>query len=107
MPLNIGYIELNRNGDVVIRVYYDTTFSPVGPDQPLINGPRGYCLDVTNISGAAATVSLTSPTGGTQTFSVAQGNPVTTGPSRSRTASQMATLGFSTRGDVTGFTLTG
>ena len=51
MPLNLGYIEgACADGDVIVRVYYDST-QPASPDQPLINGPRGWCLDVTNTSG--------------------------------------------------------
>jgi hypothetical protein len=107
MPLNLGYIEGTANdGDLVVRVYYDATFSPVGADQPLIDGPRGYCLDMTNLSGARYTLSVTSATG-TLTLQVAQGNPVTTGPTsgRSRTAAQMAALGFTTRGSIGNFSI--
>lgn len=105
MGLNLGYIEATcRNGDVVVRIYYDST-QPAGPNQPLINGPRGWCLDVTNISGARATVTVSGVSGNPQTFTVAQGNPVTTGPSRSRTAAQCAALGWTTRGSVGDFGL--
>ena len=101
MPLNLGYVEATcADRDVVIRVYYDTTFSPVGEDQPLINGPRGYCLDVTNQSGRRVQVTVSGVTNNPVTFTVAKGDPVTSGQSRSRTAAQMAQLGFATRGDV-------
>lgn len=106
MGLNLGYIEATAaDGDVVVRIYYDATFAPVGPDQPLINGPRGFCLDVTNISGRRASVTVSGVTGNPQTFTVAKGNPVTTGQSRSRTAAQVAALGMTTRGDVGNFAL--
>jgi hypothetical protein len=101
MPINIGYIEATcNNSDVVVRVYYNANATPVGPTQPLVNGPRGFCLDVTNVSGRNTRVSLSSDAGNPVTFNVTQGNPVTTGQARSRTAAQMATLGFATRGDV-------
>lgn len=105
MPLNIGYIQLQSGAGVTVRVYYDTTSLPVGDTQPLVNGPRGFCLDVTNTSGANATVTVLDPTGATQTFDVGQGDPVTTGSGRSRTAQQMRQLGFQTRGDLQQFNL--
>ena len=103
--LNIGYIE-GTHGDVVIRIYYDTTYIPVGPEQPLINGPRGYCLDMTNISGRNTKIRILSSTG-TYDVQVGRGNPVTTGPSngRSRTKTELAGLGFFTRGDVASFAI--
>lgn len=57
-----------------------------------------------NTSGRNVKVTLTLPTGAVQTINIGSGDPVTTGPAsgRSRTAAQMATLGFVTRGDVTG-----
>lgn len=101
MPLNIGWIELG-GGDVVARIYYDTTFTPIGPDQPLVNGPRGYCLDLTNASGRTATVVVSGLTGNPQTIRIGTGDPVTTGPAagRSRTAAELAAFGFTTRGNV-------
>jgi hypothetical protein len=102
MPLNIGYIELGGGG-VTIRIYYDVTFTPAGPDQPLIDGPRGWCLDLTNTSGKNVKVTVNGLAGGTpQVINVGQGDPVTSGPAsgRSRTAAQMAALGFTTRGNV-------
>jgi hypothetical protein len=103
MPINVGYIEgTAASGGLVVRVYYDATFTPVGATQPLIDGPRGFCLDVTNTSGVAQRVNVTGPTGSI-TANVGQGNPVTAGNARSRTAAQMAALGFTTRGDVQDF----
>jgi hypothetical protein len=105
MALNLGYIEgTAEDGDVRVRIYYDGT-QPVSPDQPLINGPRGWCLDVTNLSGRRAQVTLSGVTGNPLTFSVGQGDPVTSGQSRSRTAAQVAALGFTTRGSVGNFAL--
>ena len=100
--INTGYIEGTKNGSLIVRIYYDQNATPVGPSQPLVNGPRGYCMDVTNTSGSNQRVSVSN---GTQavTAQVGQGDPVTTGNARSRTAAQMAALGFVTRGDVQDF----
>lgn len=106
MPINVGYIEqVLRDGDVVVRVYYDNT-QPASPDQPLIDGPRGYCLDLTNLSGKLYRADVIDEATGTVVAQVAiqQGDPVTTGPpsGRSRTAERVAQqLGWTTRGDVT------
>jgi len=102
MSLNIGYIENTIDDDVTIRVYYDQTFTPVGDDQPLINGPRGYCLDVTNLSGRAARLKFTGRNGGSRNVTIPQGNPVT---NRCATAAQLAAVGVLTRGDVQDFTI--
>jgi hypothetical protein len=99
MPLNLGYMELGGGG-VVARVYYDANVTPVGDSQPLINGPRGYCLDLTNTTGAPATVVMTGATNNPRTINVGQGDPVTTGVGRSRTAAELAAFGFTTRGDI-------
>lgn len=99
MPLNIGYIQLGGGG-VVVRIYYDTTFQPVGENQPLINGPRGWCLDVTNTSDQSAHLVIAGVKNNPLDVTVGQGDPVTSGAGRSRTAAQMATAGFTTRGDV-------
>lgn len=99
MPLNVGYVELGGGG-VVIRVYYDTTFTPVGDDQPLINGPRGYCLDVTNTSGQSVKLTINGVGTNTITATVGQGDPVTSGQGRSRTKAVMNQAGFLTRGDL-------
>lgn len=115
MPLNIGYIELTcADNDVVLRIYYNTAWLDANPDRPdwenapLVDGPRGWCLDITNKSGRVARMSLTnSVTGVVTNINIAQGDPVTGGPpsGRSRTAAQMATLGFTTRGSVGYFEL--
>jgi hypothetical protein len=99
MPINIGFIELGGGG-VTARVYYDTTFTPAGPDQPLVNGPRGFCLDLTNASGKPAKVVVDGLTGNPLTVNVGTGDPVTTGQGRSRTAAELAAFGFTTRGNV-------
>lgn len=101
MPLNTGYIEGTcQDGEVVVRIYYDAT-QPASETQPLINGPRGFCLDVTNLTGRRAAMTVT----GVGKVTIAQGDPVTTGPAagRSRTAAQMAALGLTTRGSVGDF----
>jgi len=99
MPINIGFIELGGGG-VVARVYYDSAFTPVGPNQPLINGPRGFCLDLTNASGKTAKVVVNGLTGNPLTVNIGTGDPVTTGQGRSRTAAELASFGFTTRGNV-------
>lgn len=105
MPINVGYIEgIAASGGLVVRIYYDATATPVGSTQPLINGPRGFCMDVANTSGQPQRVSV-SNTGQTITANVGQGDPVTAGSARSRTAAQMAALGFVTRGDVQDFSI--
>lgn len=105
MTLNVGYIEATAyNTDVTVRVYYDTTQTP-GDGQSLINGPRGWCLDITNVTGQKASLTLTLPNGNSQTYTLPKGNPVTSGTARSRTAAEMSALGFDTRGDVSGFEL--
>lgn len=99
MPMNLGYIELGGGG-VTARVYYDETFIPVGDNQPLINGPRGFCLDLTNASGKTAKVTVDGLTGNPLTVNIGTGDPVTNGPGRSRTAAELASFGFTTRGNV-------
>lgn len=99
MAINNGLIEATVD-DVVLRCYYDAT-APLGA-QPLINGPRGWCLDLTNPTGRTIRVGVNLPDGTGQTISIGSGDPVTGGPpsGRSRTAAQMASLGFLTRDDV-------
>lgn len=101
MPLNLGYMELGGGG-VVVRIYYDATFTPVGPDQPLIDGPRGFCLDLVNTTGQNQRLIVAGLASQPVTVNIGQGDPVTTGPSggRSRTAAQLRALGFTTRGDI-------
>lgn len=107
MPINVGYIEhTHQGGDVVLRVYYDNA-GPPSPDQPLVDGPRGYCLDLTNVSGRPCRLDLRDGQGGlVETIQVGKGDPVETGsPSgRSRNAAALAQLGFTTRGDVQNIT---
>lgn len=109
--MNIGYIELGGGG-VIIRVYYDTAWLDndpnADPDQaPLVNGPRGFCLDMTNTSGKSVKLTVSGITANPTVITVGQGDPVTTGPTagRSRTAAQMASAGFTTRGNVGTVTL--
>lgn len=103
--MNAGYIEASNDG-VMVRIYYDAT-APVGKLQPLINGPRGWCLDMTNTAGRLIQVVFTLPNGTKLAVNVGQGDPVIGGPpaGRSRTAAQMVTLGFTTRGDVAGLSI--
>lgn len=106
MALNIGYIELGGEG-VTARIYYDTAWLDEDPtrnpnDAPLVNGPRGWCLDLTNTTGKNVKL-VVYGLGSTPTnIQIGQGNPVTTGPAsgRSRTAAQLASLGYTTRGNV-------
>ena len=100
--INSGYIESTLDDRaVVVRIYYDQA-APAGPNQPLVNGPRGYCLDVTNTSGRPRRIAVSND-GQSVTANVGQGNPVTAGQGRSRTAAQLSSLGFTTRGDVADF----
>jgi hypothetical protein len=104
VTVNSGAIESTAfGGDIVVRIYYDATALPVGDTQPLINGPRGFCLDVTNLSGQRMQVRVTPPGGVEQVVDVPQGDP----SGVSRTVNQMRNLstGFRTRGDVQGFSL--
>lgn len=105
MPINTGYIEGTKlDGALRIRIYYDATADPSGP-QALINGPRGFCLDVTNTTGKNQKVDVTLPGGTSQTFTFGQGDPVTTGAAKSLTVKQVNALGFANRSDVAGFAL--
>lgn len=85
-----------------MRIYYDETFDPPGDNQPLKNGPRGLCLDMTNTTGRNVKLTVNGVAANPLTIQVGQGDPVTTGPAsgRSRTAAQMAALGFTNRGSV-------
>lgn len=105
-PLNIGYIEAMVSfgtGSVIARIYYDSTI-PSDQPQPLINGPRGFCLDVTNTTGATRRITYTLPDGTVNDTSVPQGNPVS---SRSLTANQLRQQGYELRSDVVGFGISG
>ena len=86
--LNVGYSEATAGG-VTVRVYYDAT-SPVGDSQPLVDGPGGYCLEVTNPSGrpiTATAAGLSDAVEGAQATA-------------SQTAAQLAALGLTTRGST-------
>jgi hypothetical protein len=111
MPLNLGYIELGGGG-VTIRVYYDTAWLDTDPTRnlegaPLVDGPRGWCLDMTNTTGKNVKLTVFGQAGTSQVITVGQGDPVIAGPAsgRSRSATQMAALGFTTRGNVGTITL--
>ena len=98
-------------GQVGCFIYWDVNFVPgqgqTMMDAPLINGPRGLCMDNWNNSGANRTVTVIDSTG-TTVFSIRfpQGDPINTGAARSRTAAQMATLGYTKRGQIDGVTIT-
>lgn len=104
MPVNSGFIQMS-NELVTVMIYYDAT-APIG-NQPLINGPRGFCLDMTNLSGHNARISFTDANGIITPVTVGQGDPVTGGPvaGRSRTAAQVNALGYNLRTDIHGLTL--
>jgi hypothetical protein len=114
--MNLGYIQLSSR-DVVARIYYDTAWLDANPEgdqayadqAPLVDGPRGLCLDLTNATGKNKKLTVYG-LGDTPTeIQIGQGDPVTGGPvsGRSRTAAQMAALGFTTRGSVGQVTLGG
>lgn len=101
MALNTGYIQNEvsyTTGVVRAIIYYDPA------TQVLIDGPRGYCLDLTNTSGSNRRVDFTLPTGATQSSLVGQGDPV---KQRSLTVAQINALGYFNRSDVSGFTISG
>lgn len=103
--MNLGYMQVEAtpaNGVGVVRatIYYDSTVDPDVSPQPLINGPRGYALDVTNTTGVTCRVQVTAPVQGELVLSVGQGDPVV---NRSRTAAQMKSLGYTNRDDCAGF----
>lgn len=104
MPINDGVIVRQAtDGDdrtVTLRVYYDAT-QPASTSQPLIDGPNGWCLEMVNVTGRNCQITING-----QKVNVGQGDPVVSGPAngRSRTAAQMAALGFTTRGQVAAIT---
>ena len=103
--MNVGYIGNEFDGGSVrVRFYYDIAFVPAGDSQPLINGPLGYCLEVVNTSGRNVRVDYT-VNGVTNTATVGQGNPVTSGAGRSRTVAVLNNAGLTTRGDLSNVTL--
>lgn len=105
MPINNGEIlreTTDRNDNTVtLRVYYDATVPYDPPNQALIDGPRGFCLDMTNTSGRNCSITING-----STVNVGQGDPVTSGPAngRSKTAAQMAALGFTRRSQIDSIT---
>lgn len=116
MPINTGVIEAtntdSQGREVIVRIYYDPAWLNEDPTRdpngaPLVNGPRGFCLDLANVSGKVADLTLVGKDGAELAIRVGQGNPVTTGPAngRSRTAAQLAALGYTTRGDIPGTAL--
>jgi hypothetical protein len=113
MPMNLGYIQLSSR-DVVMRVYYDTAWLEQDPTRdadlaPLVDGPRGFCLDLTNPTGKNRKITIFGLGDTPLEIQVGQGDPVVSGPvsGRSRTAAQMASLGLTTRGSVGTVTLGG
>lgn len=111
MPITNSPIQSGTD-DCYVRVFYDFTFVPGSGqtylDAPLVNntdlrfGPIGYCLLVVNISGQTAFATVYDKNGIAvfENIRVPQGNPVTSGQARSRTAAQMNTAGYSVRGDI-------
>jgi hypothetical protein len=102
MPINNGVIAMTcEDGDVEVLIYYDNS-TPADDSQPLINGPRGWCLDISNRSGRRASLTVTGLAANPIQVTIARGDPVTTGPAagRSRTAAQMASAGYTTRGSL-------
>ena len=103
-----GYQEQWVKG-VNVRIYHvpaDPVAFPGGvdPDSALRNGPRGFCLDLSNPSGAPVRLTIEGVPGmEPQDFIVGPGDPVTTagaGQGRSLTANQLRSFGFRTRGDL-------
>ena len=115
MPIDIGYIGQQSPDGVVVRVFYQKGFVPGEGqsymDAPLVNnadpelGPTGYCLLVVNTTGATRYVTVSGVSDFVANVKVPQGNPVTSGQARSRTAVQLASFGLTKRGDVTNLTL--
>lgn len=103
--MNLGYMQVESAtdaGTITARIYYDSTV-PAAQPQPLIDGPRGYCLDVTN-TGPTRTLSYALPDGTSGTSApVGTGNPV---GNRSLRAAQLASAGFRYRPDAAGFSIT-
>lgn len=99
-----------EGGQVGCFIYWDANFIPTGNqdmmDAPLINGPQGYCMYNWNTTGLKRVITVTDSTGATL-FSIRfpVGDPITTGQARSRTAAQMAALGYTTRRQVSGVSI--
>lgn len=104
MALDIGYIGAASSDGLDVKVYYQTGFAPEpgqdAYDAPLVNGPRGYCLDVTNTTGRPVRVTVSGVGDIIRNVNVASGDPVTSGPGRSRTVSQVNSAGLLVRRDV-------
>ncbi len=107
--LNVGYIQnILNDGAIQVRVYYLSDIDALGvlgivlgPDQPLANGPNGYCLEVVNLSGEPAKCSYQKPSGALVSFNIgsgAQGTGLVT--NRCRAALALTLAGYLTRGDV-------
>lgn len=117
MPLDVGYVQAGSpDAGVYVRVYYQQGFTPAAGqdayDAPLINnsdpaqGPTGYCLTTVNTSGRNARVSIAGAgVDVARDVTVQQGNPVTSGQARSRTAAQLAAAGLRVRRDVQDLTI--
>lgn len=115
MPLDIGYIGVQSDDGVTVRVFYQRGFVPGAGqtymDAPLVNntdpalGATGFCLLVVNTTGAVRRVTVSGVADLVGDVRVPQGNPVTTGAARSRTAAQLASAGMVRRGDISGLTL--
>jgi hypothetical protein len=104
--VNLGYAQLGDPSDVMVRIYWDINFVP-GPgetdqDAPLVDGPRGYCAEFVNVTGKRVTTTLYGVADTPMPITIGTGDPVTGGPTsgRSRTAAQLAALGYTTRGSV-------
>lgn len=100
--MDLGYLELGGGG-ITVRIYFQQGFQPADgqtlADAPLIDGPRGYCLDLTNVTGDPCRVTVYGVRDQAFLVQIGQGDPVTSGAGRSRTAAQLAQAGFTTRGD--------
>lgn len=90
MPMNLGYIELGGGG-ITVRVHYDIDYRPVGVDQPLVDGPNGWCLEITNDTN--------DPWLGEVTVAGVEDGPVFVATTN-QTASDLAGFGFTTRGNI-------
>lgn len=100
--MDLGYMELGGGG-VTVRIYFQQGFIPLEgqtrDDAPLVDGPRGYCLDLTNTSGQSYNTIVYGVRHNAFRVAIGQGNPVTSGAGKSRTAAEIAQAGFTTRGD--------
>jgi hypothetical protein len=101
MPANGGSIiggasnAAGRGFDLTI--YYDASSSPVGPQQPLVNGPGGNCLEIANPDNVRGEV-VFHPMSGAPDVTIAVGGLAGMLPTRNLLAMQL--LGLFKRGDV-------